>query len=62
MISGIEIGKCTEQWGVKIPESLKRCMDSLTQQQKTDLKAELLIVMAKACHSASFDPCKYLTD
>ena len=62
MIAGLEIGKCTEQWGIKIPESLKNCIDKLSATQKTELKADILLAMARACHASKFDPAEFLTD
>ena len=62
MISGLEIGKCVEQYTIKIPETLKRNLEKLSNTQRTELKAELLVCMAKACHSAQFEPSEFLTD
>ncbi len=62
MINGLEIGKCIEQYTIKIPETLKRNLEKLSNTQRTELKAELLICMAKACHAAKFEPSEFLTD
>ncbi|MBF0232873.1 MAG: hypothetical protein HQK65_07525 [Desulfamplus sp.] len=62
MINGLEIGKCLESYSIKIPENLKRHLDKLSNTQKTELKAELLVCMAKACHTAQFEPSEFLKD
>lgn len=62
MISGLEIGKCTEQHTLKIPESLKVCIEKLSPTQKTELKADILLAMARACHASKFNPSEFLTD
>jgi len=62
MINGLEIGKCIEQYTIKIPETLKRNLEKLSNTQRTELKAELLVCMAKACHDSKFKPSEFLTD
>lgn len=60
--SGLEIGKCTEVYPIRVPDILKKHLDKLSNPQKTELKAELLVCMAKACHLARFEPAEFLTD
>ena len=58
---GVEIDKCSESFSIRIPEILKDKLDKLSAPQKTLLKEQLLLVMARHVHDSLFDPAQYLS-
>lgn len=60
-LKGIEIDKCTDSYTVKIPEILKHHLESLPAKQKTSLKEDVLLTIARHIHEYNFNPAKYLS-
>ena len=56
----IEIDKCTEMFSIRIPEILKEDIDKLSTRQRKELNERILIEMARAVHTANFNPLMYL--
>lgn len=55
-----KIDKLTETYSVRIPEILSEHLKQLSPAMKKRLNEDLLLVMAKHVHEASFDPGIYL--
>ncbi len=62
MANGFECGKLTEQYLIRIPETLKFHLDKLSPEFKKSLNIEILKTMARIIHDSKFDPSLYLKD
>ena len=57
----VDIDKLTEQYTMKIPEILKVQLDKLSAPSKSELKMDIMYVMARHLHKNNFDPEQYLS-
>jgi hypothetical protein len=57
----LEVDKLTEQFSMKIPESLKVGLSHLSPDQRKKMNLQLMVQMAHAIHDSRFNPETYLT-
>jgi hypothetical protein len=57
-----QVDKLTENYTIRVPEILKKQIDSLPMSHKRRLTEAILVAMARVVHDARFDPILYLNE